>query len=177
MKFVTNRMLYPRKTIDFPNKDSVKGQSDFAEGLFNIGGVKTVFIANNFVTIGKEDQMVDWYELVAYFKDYIKSYIEADKPIVNEEVVSKFIVETAVPEDDNPIVAKIKDLLKRYVQPAVEMDGGSIVFRSYADGIVSLGMQGACSGCPSSSVTLKAGIESMMKRMIPEVKEVVAESI
>lgn len=178
MKFVTNRMLYPRKTIDFPNADSVKGQSDFAEGLFDVGGVKTVFIANNFVTIGKDDPMIDWYELVPVYKEYIKNYLESEKSIVNQEVVDTFIEEIKKEAtDDSPIVSKIKELLERYVQPAVEMDGGSIVFRDYADGIVTLGMQGACSGCPSSSVTLKAGIESMMKRMIPEVKEVVAESM
>ncbi len=178
MKFVTNRMLYARKTIDFPNAESVEGQSDFADALFKAGGVKTVFIANNFITIGKEDPLTDWYELVPYFKQFIKDYLESEKAIVNEAIVEeKRVEEVANAEDDSPIVAKIKDLLQRYVQPAVEMDGGSIVFRDYNEGIVTLGMQGACSGCPSSSVTLKAGIESMMKRMIPEVKEVVAESM
>lgn len=180
MKFVTNRMLYARKTIDFPNAESVNGQSDFADELFKAGGVKTVFIANNFITIGKEDQMTDWYELVPFFKDFIKQYLESERPIINEELVEeKRQAQAAEATDDEPIVVKIKNLLERYVQPAVEMDGGSIVFRNFdaETGIVSLGMQGACSGCPSSSVTLKAGIESMMKRMIPEVNEVVAESM
>jgi Fe-S cluster biogenesis protein NfuA len=81
-----------------------------------------------------------------------------------------------VSSDDSDVVKRIKELLDNYVRPAVEMDGGAIQFRSYDNGIVNLMLQGSCSGCPSSMITLKAGIEGMMKRMIPEVKEVVAES-
>jgi len=81
-----------------------------------------------------------------------------------------------VSADDDDVVKRIKELLDNYVRPAVEMDGGAIQFKSYTEGTVSLAMQGSCSGCPSSMITLKAGIEGMMKRMIPEVKEVVAES-
>ena len=82
-----------------------------------------------------------------------------------------------IAEDDPETVKKIKEMLTKYVQPAVEGDGGSIVFRSYEAGIVTLGMQGSCSGCPSSSITLKAGIEGLLKRMVPEVQEVVAEAL
>ena len=81
-----------------------------------------------------------------------------------------------VSADDDDVVKRIKELLENYVKPAVEMDGGAIQFKSYNNGTVNLSMQGSCSGCPSSTVTLKAGIEGMMKRMIPEVKEVVAEA-
>ena len=97
---------------------------------------------------------------------------------MNEEEVAKMKQEASntVNADDNDIVKRIKELLENYVKPAVEMDGGAIQFKSYNDGIVNLMLQGSCSGRPSSMVTLKAGIEGMMKRMIPEVKEVVAEA-
>jgi Fe-S cluster biogenesis protein NfuA len=97
---------------------------------------------------------------------------------VNEEAVASMKQESSneVSADDDDVVKRIKELLENYVKPAVEMDGGAIQFKSYEDGRVNLMLQGSCSGCPSSMITLKAGIEGMMKRMIPEVKEVVAEA-
>ena len=107
----------------------------------------------------------------------MKEYLEEAKPVVNEEeIIIKKNDGNAIAADDNDIVKRIKELLENYVKPAVEMDGGAIQFKSYDDGVVNLMLQGSCSGCPSSMITLKAGIEGMMKRMIPEVKEVVAES-
>ena len=104
--------------------------------------------------------------------------LEEGKPVINEDELAavKQTVSNEVTADDDDVVKRIKELLDNYVRPAVEMDGGAIQFKSYEHGTVSLAMQGSCSGCPSSMITLKAGIEGMMKRMIPEVKEVVAES-
>jgi len=99
--------------------------------------------------------------------------------VINEEEMAQRRTQQSsneVSADDDDVVKRIKELLDNYVRPAVEMDGGAIQFKSYTEGTVSLAMQGSCSGCPSSMITLKAGIEGMMKRMIPEVKEVVAES-
>ena len=98
--------------------------------------------------------------------------------MVNEEelAATRPASSNEVTADDDDVVKRIKELLDNHVRPAVEMDGGAIQFKSYEDGTVNLSMQGACSGCPSSMITLKAGIEGMMKRMIPEVKEVVAIS-
>ncbi len=97
--------------------------------------------------------------------------------MVNEEEVTiAYSDGNAIGEDDDDVVKRIKELLESYVKPAVEMDGGAIQFRSYNEGVVNLMLQGSCSGCPSSMITLKAGIEGMMKRMIPEVREVVAEA-
>ncbi len=181
IKFVVNQMLYNGGSIDFPTADSVDGQSPFAEALFGLSFVKNIFIANNFVTIGKNDAGTDWYEIIPEIKESIKNYLQADNPILNEAAIKEHQAEIVQDEtensDDTEMVGKIKDLLQKYVQPAVEMDGGAIVFKSYKEGIVTVGMQGACSGCPSSTITLKAGIEGMMKRMIPEVKEVVAEAM
>jgi Fe-S cluster biogenesis protein NfuA len=99
--------------------------------------------------------------------------------VINEEEIQSIKKPEStniVHADDDDVVKRIKELLENYVRPAVEMDGGAIQFRSYNEGVVNLMLQGSCSGCPSSMITLKAGIEGMMKRMIPEVQEVVAEA-
>ena len=108
----------------------------------------------------------------------MKEYLEEGKIVINEEEVANRKVESSneVSADDDDVVKRVKELLENYVKPAVEMDGGAIQFKSYNNGVVNLMLQGSCSGCPSSMITLKAGIEGMMKRMIPEVKEVVAEA-
>jgi Fe-S cluster biogenesis protein NfuA len=116
--------------------------------------------------------------VIPTIKQFLKEYLEEGKAVVNEEELAKVKVESTneVHADDDDVVKRIKELLENYVKPAVEMDGGAIQFKSYEDGKVNLMLQGSCSGCPSSMITLKAGIEGMMKRMIPEVKEVVAEA-
>ncbi len=96
--------------------------------------------------------------------------------MINEDQIVAKKDSNVVSADDEDVVVRIKELLENYVKPAVEMDGGAISFKGYENGTVKLMMQGSCSGCPSSMITLKSGIEGMMKRMIPEVKEVVAES-
>jgi len=126
----------------------------------------------------KTSDTADWADVVPSIRQFLKEYLEDGKSIVNEEEVAAMKQDSSnqVLADDDDVVKRIKELLDNYVRPAVEMDGGAIQFRSYEDGVVNLMMQGSCSGCPSSMITLKAGIEGMMKRMIPEVKEVVAES-
>jgi len=116
--------------------------------------------------------------MIPTVKQFLKEYLEEGKAVVNEDEVVKIKMESSneISADDNDIVKRIKELLENYVKPAVEMDGGAIQFKSFEDGKVNLMLQGSCSGCPSSMITLKAGIEGMMKRMIPEVKEVVAEA-
>jgi len=175
MKFVANKLLYPGKSIDFPDVESSK-PSPLAVELFGFPFIKSIFIASNFVTLTKTTE-TDWNDVIPTVRHFLKEYLEEAKPIINEEeiVVTKSDGNT-IAADDNDVVKRIKELLENYVKPAVEMDGGAIQFRSYNEGIVNLMLQGSCSGCPSSMITLKAGIEGMMKRMIPEVKEVVAES-
>jgi Fe-S cluster biogenesis protein NfuA len=102
--------------------------------------------------------------------------LEEGKSIINEDEIKKQEASNISNSDDTDIVKRIKELLENYVKPAVEMDGGAISYKNYDNGKVTLVLQGSCSGCPSSMVTLKSGIEGMMKRMLPEVKEVVAES-
>ena len=176
MKFVANKLLYPGKSIDFPDIESAK-PSPLAQEIFGFPFVKAVFIASNFVTITKTTE-TEWQDVIPTIRQFLKEYLEEGKVVINEEEVASLKQEASndVAADDDDVVKRIKELLDNYVKPAVEMDGGAIQFRSYDQGVVNLMLQGSCSGCPSSMITLKAGIEGMMKRMIPEVKEVVAES-
>ncbi|HMH33490.1 MAG TPA: NifU family protein [Puia sp.] len=175
MKFVANKLLYPGKSIDFPDVETAK-PSALAIELFGFPFIKSVFIASNFVTLTKTAD-TDWNDVIPTIRHFLKEYLEEGKAVINEEeiIVAKSDG-NAIAADDTDIVKRIKELLENYVKPAVEMDGGAIQFRSYQEGVVNLMLQGSCSGCPSSMITLKAGIEGMMKRMIPEVREVVAEA-
>ncbi len=176
MKFVANKLLYPGRSIDLPDIDSAKA-SPLAMELFGFPFLKSVFIASNFVTLTKTPE-TEWSDVIPSIRQFLKDYLEEGKVVVNEEEVAALKPQGSneVSADDDDVVKRIKELLENYVKPAVEMDGGAIQFKSYQDGVVNLMMQGSCSGCPSSMITLKAGIEGMMKRMIPEVKEVVAEA-
>lgn len=176
MKFVANKLLYPGKSIDFPDVDSAK-PSPLAIELFAFPFVKSVFIASNFVTLTKTPD-TDWDDVKPSIRTFLKEYLEEGKAVINEDEVVTVKQESTniVLSEDGDVVKRIKELLENYVKPAVEMDGGAIQFKKFEDGVVTLMLQGSCSGCPSSMITLKAGIEGMMKRMIPEVNEVVAEA-
>lgn len=174
MKFVANKLLYPGKSIDFPDEASA-APSPLAKELFAFPFIRGVFIASNFVTLTKTPE-TQWEEVIPSVREFLKQYLEEGKVVLNEDQVVKKVESNSINEDDTDVVKRIKELLENYVKPAVEMDGGAISFKGYNDGVVKLMMQGSCSGCPSSMITLKAGIEGMMKRMIPEVKEVVAEA-
>lgn len=179
LKYVTNRMLY-KGTADFKDKDSIGDWSPLATALFELPFVKGVYISNNFVTITKEMNYA-WEDIMLKAKEFIKKYVEDEKEIVKEgytEAMEKIATDhqdSQYEGDEAELVKKIKELIDTYVKPAVEMDGGNIEFKRYEAGKVYVIMQGSCSGCPSSTVTLKAGIEGMMTRMIPEVKEVIQE--
>lgn len=177
MKFVANKLLYPGKSVDFQDEESAKA-SPLAMQLFSFPFIKSVFIASNFITLTKTNETEDWQDVIPSIKQFLREYLEEGKTIINEEEIAsrKTTSSNEVSLDDGDVVKRIKELLENYVKPAVEMDGGAIQFKSYEDGKVKLMLQGSCSGCPSSMITLKAGIEGMMKRMIPEVKEVVAEA-
>jgi Fe-S cluster biogenesis protein NfuA len=175
MKFVANKLLYPGKSIDFQDVE-VARPSPLAIELFGFPFIKCVFIASNFVTLAKTAD-TDWNDVIPAIRQFLKEYLEEGKPVINEDEVVVIKSEgNTIDADDDDVVKRIKELLENYVKPAVEMDGGAIQFKSYNEGVVNLMLQGSCSGCPSSMITLKAGIEGMMKRMIPEVKEVVAEA-
>ena len=176
MKFVLNYLIVPDNTsFDFPDAGSAAG-SPLATALFeNFPYVKRVFFMNNFLTVTKAEE-VSWEAVLGELKTFIRAYMEADQPIFTTEKIDELKHE-ANGEQDDEMVQRIKHLLDEYVRPAVESDGGAINFHSYNEGVVKVLLQGSCSGCPSSTLTLKAGIENLLKRMIPEVKEVVAEGV
>lgn len=173
MKFVANKLLYPGKSIEFPSEESA-APSPLAKELFGFPFVKGVFIASNFITLTKTLE-TDWNDVIPSLREFMKEYLEEGKSVINEAEIEARR-ESVSPEEETDVVKRIKELLENYVRPAVEMDGGAISFKEYSQGTVTLSLQGSCSGCPSSMITLKSGIEGMMKRMIPEVKEVVAEA-
>lgn len=180
LKFVTNRMLF-RGTADFREASLAKDWSALATALFELPYVKGVYICNNFVTITKEFNYA-WEDIMLKTKEFLKNYVETDAEIVKDgftEAMNKIESESRAMQytgADGELVTRIKDLIDTYVKPAVEMDGGNIEFKSFDNGVVSVILQGSCSGCPSSTVTLKSGIEGMLKRMVPEVTEVVSEA-
>jgi Fe-S cluster biogenesis protein NfuA len=172
MKFVLNSYLLEEGSVEYTSKDQA-AECPLAQQLFSFSGVGGVFITTNFVTVTKNTD-VDWYELMPIFREFIKSYIESDQPVFigkKEKVADAEIERT---HSGSAIESKIIETLDEYVKPAVEQDGGAIIFKSFDEGIVTLILKGACSGCPSSSITLKNGIENLLKQLIPEVKEVVA---
>jgi Fe-S cluster biogenesis protein NfuA len=173
LKFVANYMLVPEGTsFDFPDAQSAK-EAPLAEGLFKFAYVERVFYMSNFITVTKRPE-VEWTEVQQEIRNFITDYLQEGKPLLNE---SKNDQEKTNKEDANDLEQKIKDILEEYVKPAVEMDGGAIQFHSFENGVVTLLLQGACSGCPSSTITLKSGIENLLKSMVPEVEEVVAEGV
>jgi Fe-S cluster biogenesis protein NfuA len=177
MKFVANKLLYPGKSIDFAD-ETYASPSPLGKELFSFPFIKSVFIASNFITITKTVDTDSWQDIIPTIRQFLKEYLENGGVVINEDEIAtkKQEASNTVHSDDADVVVRVKELLENYVKPAVEMDGGAIQFRSYNDGTVNLMLQGSCSGCPSSMITLKSGIEGMMKRMIPEVKEVIAEA-
>ena len=173
MKFVLNFLLVGEGDIyDFPNKNAAL-KAPLAYNLFEeFSFVERVFYMNNFVTVTKSDE-VEWDDARILISNYIKHHLEQGEPVLQEE-------EREVnnePTEDSEVISQIKNILDEYIKPAVEMDGGAITFDSYDNGVVKVLLQGSCSGCPSSTVTLKAGIESLLKRALPEVQAVEAQDV
>lgn len=162
LKFVVNEMLIPEGlSFDFPDKESTK-KAPLASELFDFPFVDRVFFMSNFVTVTKKED-VEWMEIQDQIKAYIIKFLEAGKFIMEETDEAPT---SAEPETET--VKKIKTILEEYIRPAVEQDGGAITFHSFNEGIVRVKLQGSCSGCPSSMITLKAGIENLFQRMMPE---------
>ncbi|XAR64948.1 hypothetical protein NMG60_11008853 [Bertholletia excelsa] len=173
-------MFYPGKTVmevgsaDFPNARSAMN-SPLAKALYGIDGITRVFFGSDFVTVTKSDD-VSWDILKPEIFAAIMDFYSSGKPLFLDSNTSASM-DTAILEDDSETVAMIKELLETRIRPAVQDDGGDIEYRGFDPdtGIVKLRMQGACSGCPSSSVTLKSGIENMLMHYVPEVKGVEQE--
>ncbi|MCD9015935.1 NifU family protein [Parachryseolinea silvisoli] len=169
LKFVVNEMLVPETmSFDFPDVASAS-ISPLAVELFSYPFVGRVFFASNFITITKQGD-VEWLEIQNTIKDHIKKYLEEGKYIIDIKEG-----DDAPAEEETDTIRKIKTILEEYIRPAVEQDGGAITYHSFNEGVVKVKLQGSCSGCPSSMVTLKAGIENLFTRMMPgEIKSVEA---
>lgn len=175
LKFVTDRHILPNFQLDFRTKELAAG-SALAKTLFEIPFVNGVFIANNFVTVTKKPEY-DWFEITPELKDAVKQFLQSGTKAVDDALLPKDVLQEQKSEAANESPeTKIKDLLEKYVKPAVQMDGGHIEFKSFENGTVTLSLQGSCSSCPSSTLTLKSGIEGLLKRMVPEVEEVIADA-
>ena len=184
MKFVANKMLVNEDIVaEYRNASEAKGSSVVAESLFAFPFVKGIFIARNFITVSKVEN-IEWDDITLELRLFISDLLKKNpivistvpEPIEKEETEkneAKLSYETVITSDfDQTIV----DLLEQYVRPAVENDGGAIHFKSFENGIVTVILKGSCSGCPSSTQTLKGGVEQLLRSHLQEVKEVVAES-
>ena len=162
LKFVVNEMLIPEGlSFDFPSAEGTDN-APLAKELFSYPFVDRVFYMSNFITVTKKES-VEWLEIQGTLKEHIKNFLESGRFIIefNDE-------EPGTQEEETETIKKIKTILEEYIRPAVEQDGGAITYHSFRDGIVKVTLQGSCSGCPSSMVTLKAGIENLFRRMMPD---------
>jgi Fe-S cluster biogenesis protein NfuA len=191
MKFVANINLLEGGVVEYDSKEAAVN-CPLAASLFSFSGITKVFITSNFITLNKESE-VDWFDVTNIIREFIRGYLMSTEPLFigspfdenhipatskkAEPVQAELKEENASREfipSSPELEKKITELLEEYVKPAVEGDGGAIHFKSFDNGTVSVVLKGACSGCPSSTITLKSGIENLLKRMIPEVQEVVA---
>ncbi len=191
MKFVADRLLLSEgePPVEYTDPETAQGSSSLAAQLFQFPFVSGVFISGNFVSVTKTDA-VDWDMVGMEIREFIRDFLVNNKEAVekrpaNEENPGgkdagdepKAPTPTPGTEPQTEDEQKIVDLLEEYVKPAVEGDGGAIQFHSFQDGIVTVTLKGACSGCPSSTVTLKNGIETLLKQYMPEVRSVEAREI
>ena len=167
LKFVVNEVLVPEgMSFDYPDAASA-GEAPLALELFDYSFVDRVFYMSNFVTVTKKAD-AEWLEVQNTIKEHIKKFLESGRLILDLKAPAQVEV-----GEETETVKKIKTILDEYIRPAVEQDGGAITFHSYKDKKVTVTLQGSCSGCPSSTITLKAGIENLFKKMMPdEVQEV-----
>jgi len=170
LKFLPGRIVMKEGTAFFQNIDEAL-KSPFAKRLFALDGVEGVFFGSDFITITKNKDL-DWQILKPIVLGAIMDHFNSDDVTIIIDKSDKGEKSLKEKNNDSDIVKQIKELLDTRVRPAVAMDGGDIVYQSFEEGIVYLHMQGSCSGCPSSTATLKMGIENMLKHYVPEVKEV-----
>lgn len=189
MKFVANKyLLITGESAEFLSQKEAKNYSPLAEALFNFPFIKGVFMAANFITVTKDDS-ISWDFITMELREFIRDFIAEGKEIITQMPQRREHVQEEQEHDagnglsskgktfePNEIDDAIRGLLDEYIRPAVENDGGAIDFKGFDDGVVYVILKGSCAGCPSSTATLKFGIENLLKQHLPEVKEVVAES-
>ncbi len=171
LKFIPGRPVTGGQPREFRSADEA-GDSPLAQRLFTVQGITGVFLGADFVTVTKSDQQGEWQQLKPAILGVIMEHYLSGAPVVLDEKTVDRDGSEFFAEEDGQIVNTIKELLDTRVRPAVAQDGGDITFHGYRDGVVFLNMRGACAGCPSSTATLKHGIENLLRHFIPEVSEV-----
>lgn len=169
LKFLPEEPVHPSSTAFYVNKDDAAA-SPLAQRMFEVEDVRAVFLASDFITATKTEE-ASWDVLKPLLLSAIMEHYLSGQPVIKSEQKKQT---TTSSEPDSEIVTQIKELIETRVRPAVAQDGGDIIFHDFKDGIVELELHGACAGCPSSTATLKQGIENMLKHYVPEVIEVVA---
>ncbi len=168
LKFLPGHAVLSAGTADFPSAEAAE-KSPLAQRVFAVDGVAGVFFGPDFVTVTKDDS-IDWSHIKPAILGAIMEHFQSGQPVMGDEAGT--VGHAAHDGPDEGIVNQIKDLLDTRVRPAVAQDGGDITFHGFERGVVYLHMQGACAGCPSSTMTLKMGIENLLRHYIPEVTEV-----
>lgn len=182
MRFVSSRLLVQDgRLLEFRSPEEPVGVSPLAEHVFNLPFVTGVFVASNFITVTRNNS-VDWDLVQLELREYIQDYLNSDGRVVYEEAPAQALADaneraSTHADPKGPEDEKIIRVLEEYIRPAVESDGGHIAFKSFDEGIVTVSLRGSCSGCPSSMITLKQGIENLLKHEVPGVREVVAEEL
>lgn len=178
LKFLPGRAVLDKADpLDFPNKESAEGVSPLASALFEIDGVAAVFLGNDFISVSKTESR-EWYVMKPSVLGVIMQHFTAGRDVLSagagpaDAATASTTAEATYDPEDEAVVGQIRELLETRVRPAVAQDGGDIVFHGFKQGVVFLTMRGACAGCPSSTATLKMGIENMLRHYIPEVTEV-----
>ena len=164
MKFLPGREVLGRGTLDIVSPDAA-GQSPLAHSLFGIDGVRGVFLGGDFIAVTKAEEKT-WSVMKPPILTAIMDHFSSGKPVLTTNSTEESVTYA------DPVIAKIRDLLDHKIRPAVAQDGGDIAFRGFEDGVVYVTLKGACAGCPSATMTLKAGVENMLRHYVPEVREV-----
>ena len=170
LKFIPGQTVLEKGTLEFKSNEDARGHM-LAEQLFSTGDVTNVFVGKDFISITKTEK-VEWEHIKPSFLSIIMNFFSSGGDIENEEKKIQTEEKIVYSEGDLKIVNKVKQLIEERVKPAVAQDGGDISFVNFKNGVVFLELQGACSGCPSSTMTLKSGIENMLKYYVPEVESV-----
>lgn len=171
LKFLPGCEVLTSGSMDFVTPEEAKESSPLAYQLFGVSGVTSVFFGRDFITVTK-DEMTDWPALKPSILSIIMDHFTTGQPVLFEEVEKKAPATHQESDLDTEIVKQIKELLDTHVRPAVARDGGDVTFHAYENGVVYLQMQGACSGCPSASMTLKSGVQNVLQHFIPEIQDV-----
>ncbi|XP_053318419.1 NFU1 iron-sulfur cluster scaffold homolog, mitochondrial [Spea bombifrons] len=168
IKFIPGRAVLDARTMDFPSPAAAYC-SPLARHLFRVEGVKSVFLGPDFITITKDSEGFDWNLIKPDIYATIMDFFSSGLPVVSEDAPRP---DSGVSEDDDEVVAMIKELLDTRIRPTVQEDGGDVLYKGFQDGIVQLKLQGSCTSCPSSIITLKSGIQNMLQFYVPEVEGV-----